>query len=756
MSTPASNPSTDSEIAWENEVAGRAYARLDALREKAVRELTDIRRTIATGTHQSRTERDAFATLYEERLAQLLAVEDKLVFGRLDAADGQVLYVGRLGLGDDGDEGRLLIDWRAPVAEPFYRATAANNLGMARRRHMSLEDREVTGLEDDVLDVDATKALGLTELRGEGALMAAVSAKRTGKMGDIVATIQSEQDDIIRDEPRGVLVVQGGPGTGKTAVALHRAAYLLYTQRERYAGSGVLIVGPNRAFMRYIDHVLPSLGETGVVMSTLGDVLPGVSASTSDEGLTAVVKGDVRMADVLRRSLDRYRPKPRRDVTFKHEGVTFKWTKRAIFSARDNALRTNKPHNEARSTFVKTALASMVDAYIKRSGIAIHDTERAELTAEFRRESSMIKEINRAWLPLTPKLVLRALFAMPRRLDKAAVEFSEREKMALWRDHGEPFTVDDVPLLDELAELIGEVDDPTGAPDASRNAEIEYANAVLDNLSEAGVGAFVSAAQLADRHSGGGPMLTMAERAAADRTWAYGHAIVDEAQELSSMAWRMIARRVPSKSMTVVGDTAQTRSAAGARTWDEAFESIVGERFRLRELTVNYRTPGKIMAVADRFAVAQGLSATVAKTVRDGDHDPVWVRTVDVVGASLIVAREAIAIAGVGRVAVIAPQRLHDDICAGLEREHGDVGRGATAVDHKVAVITAAESKGLEFDAVVLLEPAELFETGDRGSSDVFVALTRATSSLHIVSTSALPPGLEVPQVDLSDVNAGS
>ncbi len=267
-------------IEAEQVVVDVLYSRLDALRDEAGERLGEIRRTGPSGSPQNRSERDAFATLYEDRIAQLDAVEDRLVFGRLDLLNDERLYVGRIGL-SDADHAPLLTDWRAPAARAFYSATAANPSGVIKRRHLTTQGRVVTAVEDDVLDVDALEESGLGEtLAGEGALLAALGARRTGRMGDIVATIQAEQDAVIRAPLTGALVVQGGPGTGKTAVALHRAAYLLYHHRDLLESRGVLLIGPSQSFLRYIDHVLPSLGETGAVSTTLGGLVRGTDTST--------------------------------------------------------------------------------------------------------------------------------------------------------------------------------------------------------------------------------------------------------------------------------------------------------------------------------------------------------------------------------------------------------------------------------------------------------------------------------------------
>src|SRR3954447_22103164 len=290
----------DPELAAEQAAVTARYRRLDEVRERAVRRLREALATRPT-TPQSIGEREAAANFQTARLTALDAAESGLVFGRLDLReDAAHRYVGRIGLSaEDGDEEPLLVDWRAPAAQPFYTATALNDLGIARRRHIRTRLREVVGLSDEVLDPDDPAAANSSGLTGESALLAALNATRTGRMTDIVRTIQAEQDRIIRADARGVLVVQGGPGTGKTAVALHRAAYLLYTHRERLARSGLLIVGPTPTFLRYIADVLPSLGETGVLLSDLASLRPGLQAQAPERPEVAELKGRLTMADVI-------------------------------------------------------------------------------------------------------------------------------------------------------------------------------------------------------------------------------------------------------------------------------------------------------------------------------------------------------------------------------------------------------------------------------------------------------------------------
>src|SRR5919202_2613964 len=290
---------SEGELAREQRYVAGLYERLDPPPAQTADPLERTRRTGATGTHQARSERDAMARLFEDRMRQLREVDERLAFGRLQTDEGDLRYIGRIGLRDE-DQRPLLLDWRAPQASAFYQATAATPLGVRVRRHLATRGRSVTGIEDEVFDPAHVPVY--VPLTGESALLAALSAQRTGRMHDIVSTIQAEQDRIIRSDARGVLVVQGGPGTGKTAVALHRAAYLLYAQKDRLARNGVLIVGPSRSFLQYIEQVLPSLGETGVVLRTVGQLYPGVDAAGLDDAAVAGVKGRLGMADVLKRA----------------------------------------------------------------------------------------------------------------------------------------------------------------------------------------------------------------------------------------------------------------------------------------------------------------------------------------------------------------------------------------------------------------------------------------------------------------------
>ncbi|WP_432534010.1 HelD family protein [Kineococcus arenarius] len=736
------------EVAHEDARVGLLYARLDELREQTAAQLAAVRRTRATGTHQNRFERDAFATLYEDRLAQLWSVENRLCFGRLDLREGTEdprRYVGRLGLADERGE-QLLVDWRAPAAQDFYQATAAAPRDVVRRRHLLTEGRHVTAVDDEVL-----VAADGERTTGDAALLAAVTAPRTGRMGDIVATIQAEQDRVIRASERGVLVVQGGPGTGKTAVALHRTAYLLYTHRDRLARSGVLLLGPSPVFLRYVEQVLPALGETGVVTMTLGEMFPGVNARGADSPRAARVKGSPVMVDVLAAAVAGRQRVPERAIRFDLDGTPVLLRPEAVLSARTRARRSRKPHNAARVTFVREVLNGLVQQLARGRGVDLGE-EREDLLTELRESVDVRREVNLCWMPLTPQKVLAGLYRDPEQLRRAAPQLSRADREALHRDQPEAWSEADVPLLDELAELLGPLEESRAAQarDAEREEQLAHAREVLEAFEASGVGeTLVTPELLADRFATGGPSGTVAERAAADRTWAYGHVVVDEAQELSAMAWRLVERRCPARSMTLVGDVAQTSNPAGARSWAEALKPVVDDRWRLEELTVNYRTPARIARVAADVLLAAGIDAKPPTPVREGDADPAAVRLAgpeDTAGAAAQV-RRVLGELDEGRVAVLT---AGEDGPLGSDALRAAVaqvlGPGAVAaspddLDAEVSVLDVHRAKGLEFDVVVLVEPAAVLRR-PRGANDLYVALTRATRRLLVLHAEDLPASM--------------
>ncbi len=713
-------------IGLEQRVVDTLYSRLDTLRVEAAQRLAEIRKAGPSGSPQNRSERDSFATLYEDRIGQLDAVEDRLCFGRLDTVGGDVLYVGRIGL-SDSDHVPLLTDWRAPAASPFYAATAAQPQGVMKRRHLTTQGRIVTAIEDDILDVEALRGSGQAgSLAGEGALLAALDAKRTGRMGDIVATIQAEQDAVIRAPLQGALVVQGGPGTGKTAVALHRAAYLLYHHRELLARRGVLLVGPSTSFLRYIDHVLPSLGETGAVSTTLSGLVKGISTTTRERDEIAALKGRLDMATVIRLAVRERQRIPRRDQEFRIDGRLVTIKRSDVREAQARARRDGKPHNAARSTFSKEMINRLTRQVVEQLGPEIEDDDRKEIARDLRDDRSLRVAINLCWLPLTPQQLVSDLFTKPHLLAACASRLTEAERALLAREPGAPFTDADVPLLDEAAELLGDL--PHSArPANDAKAELRYAKEVLDLFGGDGI---VTAEMLADRMRTPETRKTVAERASADRSWTYGHVIVDEAQELSPMAWRMLLRRCPSRSFTIVGDIAQTSAPAGTRWWPETMDPLFQASWHLRELTVSYRIPASVASAAQNFARAAGLPVSELSAARDVEDAVATIPVTESQALARVAAdaasleTDALSTRGGGLVAIISPEELLPHVAA-LARPG-------------IEVMTARDAKGLEFDSVVIADPHSIAHV----PQDLYVALTRPTRRLVLVYHGSLPSGL--------------
>lgn len=713
------------------------YGRLDLLVDRTRQALVRLQSQPTDGTPGALGEREAFLRQYSDRLKTLNAANERLCFGRLDLRDCATRYIGRIGLSDD-DQQPLLTDWRAPAAEPFYQATAATPMGVVRRRHIVTSGRDVVSLEDDVLDLDSLDGQTAT-VQGGGALMAALAAKRTGRMRDIVATIQAEQDRIIRSPLPGVMVVEGGPGCGKTVVALHRAAYLLYTHRNRLASRGVLVVGPNAVFLRYIEQVLPALGETSALLRTPGQLVPGINATAEESDEVALLKGDLRMVRIITdavRSRQRIPASPRvLDVG----GTPITLTPDMVAASMQRARASRKPHNGARRVFV----IDVLDRLAAQLADARHqdvDSRRDMLLDDLRSSRDVRREVNLAWMPLTPTHVLADLYADPDRWIRPNSNLKPGERALLRRERGMPWTVADVPLLDEIAELLGE-EEEEGVVDqdsADRRRELEYAQAVLEMTGQGGV----AAEHLIERYGPTTDRLSVAEQAASDRTWHFGHIVVDEAQELSPMMWRLLLRRCPSRSMTVVGDLAQTSSRAGVTSWAQVFDHLGPDAWRLERLTVNYRTPAPIMDLAAGLLAEMAPDAAPPTSAREGD-DPVWVT---MTGRDEHVLRQVVTdelAREPGRVCVIASRADRawvDEVLSAAMPER--VGHGAATLESTVSVMTATGAKGLEFDTVVVVDPQAIATESRRGLADLYVALTRSTGRLIVLRGASIPASL--------------
>ena len=600
----------------EQDHLDEVYAHLDAARR---RDQESLRKVMLDDDPepQARVEREVEYHRLQTNLERYRHAEVGLVFGRIDIADDEPdnpvpgapgldrRYIGRMGLSDADDDYRsLLMDWRAPQARPFYLATTAHPEGVTLRRHLRTLGRTVRAIDDERLTGDdATAGAGADGagagaeasiedgVGGEAVLREVIDSARTGHMRGIVETIQREQDLIIRDAGRGAMVVQGGPGTGKTAVALHRVAWLLYTHRDQLAKTGVLILGPNTTFLEYISRVLPSLGETGVVLRTIADLYPGVSGTGEESLATREVKGSEEMTHILRQAVRDRQPDLAEAETVTFDGVELAITPAMVRAARTRARRSRKPHNLARPLFREHLVESLARLLADRIGAdplggenLLSTTDVADLRDELDDDAVISGVLDDMWPELTPEELLTDLLESEDRIASAAAEYDDATRAALLRPAGTPMGPSDPPLLDELAELLGDVADAGDEREWWREQIADAQDALdiltgsaqqeLDDGSDAEILMaydLIDAEALAERHRDRDVRST-ADRAAGDREWTYGHVIVDEAQELSAMAWRMVRRRSPNGWMTIVGDIAQTGSPAGAVSWAGALD----------------------------------------------------------------------------------------------------------------------------------------------------------------------------------------
>ena len=686
------------EMDVEQAYVDHAYACLESARDRAL-ELTAMVEVGQGGTNQARFEREAIWDSVAARLGQLDMGDAALVFGRIDQeaeAGAGRFYIGRVGVWDV-DQDPVVVDWRAPVAEAFYRATGPVPMGLERRRHLVSRGRVVVGIEDELFgDPERFRDGDGNRLKGEGALIAALETARTGRLGDIIGTIQAEQDDIIRAPLSGVHAVQGGPGTGKTVVALHRAAYLLYTHRFPLEGQGVLVLGPNRLFLAYIEQVLPSLGEAGVQMATLGDVVGGVRVDDRrEQAEVGRLKGDLRMVRFITRAV-RTRQRPlRADLRIGHG---LQWLVLPVEESRrivDQARRRYRTHNAARK-FVEAEFYGALVA----SGRGDLDPEA--LRERLRGELSVREALEWMWPVLNPAQLLNDLLGSRALIRSADPSLTTEQVDALYRERvSQPddllWTASDAPLLDEARAVLG-----------ARPGRREE-----------------------------------------DTVRTYGHIVVDEVQDLSPMDLRMLDRRSLNGSMTVVGDIAQATGAWAHDNWEGILRHLPDRRPPERhELTVGYRIPGPLMDVAARVLAVAAPDLAPPRSVR-GDGDPP--RFVALTGEQAEkldglaeVVRSELEAVGAGNLAVVTTDSQAADVEDALERAGIAYGRPTRqGLDAQVAVVPVGLVKGLEVDGAVVVEPARMVREHAQGMRALYVALTRATRRVAIVHAEPLPPVLE-------------
>jgi DNA helicase IV len=657
------------ELTREQAYVDVAYASLAEMQART-RDVFD--RIMATGGFQDLDHEVAM----RRRIALLGDSPRPLVFGRIDCDDGDRWYIGRRHVEDRrGDP--VVVEWRTPVAEPFYQARPGDPRGLRRRRHLMVENRHLLSIADDVFGADAAE-LGEVRLRGGDALLAELERARTGVMLDIVATIQAEQDDVIRAPLAGVLAVQGGPGTGKTAIGLHRAAYLLYNHPD-LARAEVMVVGPSRAFLGYIAQVLPSLGEEAVLQVTLADLVPEVAAAREDTPEAQLVKGDARMAAVIANAVAQ-----RRNLLFGPVVVRI-GLRRAVLEPDEVAdlvaeqVARDVPYNVGRAA-LRTRLVNLV---YRQFGVL--EAEPREMTKAIRTNESVRAALDAVWPAVSSRALVRELLSNRDELARAADGvLDESERDAIHRARSAKWTAADLALIDE-------------------------ARALLE-----------------------GHIAT------------YGHVIVDEAQDLSPMQLRMIGRRAPAGSVTVLGDLAQSTAVWSHESWAEVVAHLATpDGWRSADLTLGYRVPGQVLDFAAQLLPEAAPRVPRTESVRRGLRPPRLARA-DEGAAGAVAASEAAALRDEGFLVgcIVAPEhqgtvcRAFDD--AGIE--YGTPERDG--ILKRITVITAPTAKGLEFDAVVVVEPAAIAADGARGLRLLYVALTRPIQHLSVVHERPLPSAL--------------
>ncbi|MCZ7436114.1 AAA family ATPase [Micromonospora sp. WMMC241] len=691
----------DREIAAEQRHLDRVYARLAELRRSAADAEREGYQLARVGTFGALVERDAMVFHAAQRRHVLDAEHEGLVFGRLDLRTGQVLHVGRLGVRADDAE-TLVVDWRAPAAAAFYQATPAEPRGVVRRRTIQSAAEKVTRIEDDLLDPEA--APPDMAVVGDGALLATLSRATGRGMRDIVATIQREQDEAIRSPGNGVTIVSGGPGTGKTAVALHRAAYLLYSDRSRYAGGGILVVGPSGVFVEYIASVLPSLGEETATLHSLGSLFPGLSATRTDPPEVASVKGSLRMRRVLERATRDAVPDSPAELRLLYRGELLRLDRPALDAVRDRTLTRGARRNEVRRAAFDAVLAAL---FAQARTLRVGRLPEQPAFEDEIIERPEFREFLKAWWPrLHPRHVLGWL-ARPERLRRYAGGVLSSAEIRLLTDayrtlDTDGLTVADIALLDELDALLG--------------TPVRRARPKRDPYQLAG---------------GVRELSTYADRQRAARAAArerpvdyrdYAHVVVDESQDVSPMQWRMVGRRGRLASWTVVGDPAQTAWTGDPQELDRARDQALGRRRRHRyELTTNYRNSAEIFAVAAAEIRRLYPDLALPDAVRSTGVPPVQrtVAAAELPTATVEAARVLLAEVE-GTVGVITPVPRRDEVAGWL----GELGAG------RLQVVNSLQAKGMEYDGVVLVAPGEIRADPGSGVRTLYVALSRATQRL--------------------------
>jgi DNA helicase IV len=618
------------------------------------------------------------------RLRSITSDAGPLCFGRIDEQHGPAWHIGRRHV-EDGNGEPVVVDWRAPVAVPFYRATFSDTLGLRRRRRFILDSRQLVDLiEEDFEHPDSSALAAAGGLPDP--LLAELGRARTGTMRDIVATIAGEQDRIIRAPLDVPVVVQGGPGTGKTAVGLHRAAFLLYEHRVQLEREGVLVLGPNRLFLSYISEVLPSLGEVAVVQTTLAGLVPEWPVRADDPPALAALKGDPRMSEVISRACRLQVAMPTEVLAANTRWGTVRLGTSEIAALVESALASGGAVGRQRSRF-RRSVARTVASTLSDRRAAVVDIE--DVAKDLSADRALQKALDRIWPARSATAVVRAVLGKGTVAEMATAGILDDKERALLRKkrpgRGAPgWSEADLPLLDE-------------------------AQAVLS-----------------------------------DPPRRYGHVVVDEAQDLSAMAFRMVARRnLSGRSFTVLGDLAQATAPGAQQHWDGAFAALgMPHGARVEELTTGYRVPQQIMELANALLAATRPTLVATGSVRRTNDDP-ELRQVPAEALVDEVAEEVTRLHAVHQtVAVVATDQAAEAVFARLQHSGVPSARpGQSALPGEVSLLRPPEAKGLEFDAVIVVEPADFVALGG-GTGLLYIALTRAVAHLSVVYSKDLTPAL--------------
>lgn len=665
----------------------------------------DDARKAPGGMGQEAMDRDLEVHRLTARLRMLRRFGIDLCLGRMVTTTGENSYVGRLGL-SDSDGRRLLLDWRSPAAEPFFGATHAQPMGLASRRRYRWTHGQITDYWDEVFDLDAVPEHAA--LDDQSAFIASLGSERSSQMRDVLGTIQSDQDAIIRAPSRGTLVVDGGPGTGKTVVALHRAAYLLHSDpRLNQLRGAVLFVGPHRPYLAYVSDVLPSLGEDGVQTCTLSDLVPeGATARVESDPAVAQLKSPSRWVEAIQAAVRFWEEPPSQGMSVEI-GSSETWLSANDWAEAFEAPDPGTPHNEARDAIWDELLTILVDRY---DGDEDSDDVRSSLEAN----RDLHDALDRAWTTIEAPELVADLWSVPAYLRRCAPWLSQDEVLALQREDAQGWTESDLPLLDTARHLLGDSGLSLRARKqaAATAAERQQMDRVIDELAQADGDAYGVGLVTMLRHEDLMSTLTDDVLPATTRdalAGPFAHIIVDEAQELTDAQWHMLLMRCPARSFTIVGDRAQARHGF-TESWIDRLERIGLDQIAVASLNINYRTPTEVMTEAEPAIHASLPDANVPTSIRS---------------TGVPVAHGA---------ATELKSRLEAWLSAHAEGTACIIGSPDFEPVDRISSLTPEFAKGLEFDLVILIDPDE-FGDGIEGAVDRYVAMTRATQQLVILTS---------------------